>query len=65
MDNEQDYIELHRLLAKYKFALVREVIELNPADMVQLPIRSHYEEKVKQIDNLMKDIPIIIKGDEK
>ena len=60
MDNEEDYIELHRLLAKCKWNMIREELEQNC-----IPITDFYEEKKKQIDEFIVDIPIIIKGDER
>lgn len=74
MDNEEDYIELHRLLAKCKFNLVKEQFELCNAKADSNKIvnyindtsfTDYYEKKIKQIDEFIVDIPIIIKGDEK
>lgn len=71
MDNEEDYIELHRLLAKCKFNLVKEQIEycIRKADsdfMIEDKFKTNcYDKKVRQIDEFIVDIPIIIKGDER
>ncbi len=74
MDNEEDYIELHRLLAKCKFNLEKTQLELCNAKadsnnivnyINNTPITGYYEKKIKQIDELIADIPIIIKGDER
>lgn len=65
MDNEEDYIELHRLLAKCKWNIVKEQTKLTSAIMEHTPIINYYEKKSRQIDEFIVDIPIIIKGDEK
>ncbi len=67
MDNEQDYIELHRLLAKCKWNLVRDELELcnKGINTKELTMSEYYEKKIKQIDEFIVDIPIIIKGDER
>lgn len=64
MDNEQDYIELYKLLAKCKFNIAKEQVNLTPANMEHSPIISYYDEKIRQINEFIVDIPIIIKGDE-
>ena len=64
MDNEQDYIELYKLLAKCKFNIVKEQANFNPANIERTPIVNYYDKKLKQIDEFIVDIPIIIKGDE-
>ena len=64
MDNEQDYIELNRLLAKCKFNIAREQARLNYANRENAPIIEYFDKKAKQINEFMVDIPIIIKGDE-
>ena len=64
MDNEQDYIELHKLLAKCKFNIAKEQVNLSPANIEHTSIISYYNKKVNQIDEFIADIPIIIKGDE-
>lgn len=64
MDNEQDYIELYKLLAKCKFNIAKEQVNLTPANMEPSPIISYYDEKIRQINEFIVDIPIIIKGDE-
>ena len=64
MDNEQDYIELYRLLAKCKFSLHRELAKLNPNVIGYSEIIEYNEMKLKQVNDLMVDVPIIIKGDE-
>lgn len=61
MDNEEDYIELHRLLAKCKFNLARERADKTKAPTEE--IASNYERKIKEIDTFIINIPIIIKGD--
>lgn len=63
MDNEEDYIELHRLLAKCKWNITEEQVRLNPANREHMHIINYYEKKAKQIDEFIVDIPIIIKGD--
>lgn len=67
MDNEKDYIELHRLLAKCKFNLVRDELELcnKGINTKELTMSEYYEKKIKQIDEFIVDIPIIIKGGER
>lgn len=60
MDNEEEYMELCRLLAKYKFNMIKEEAKHNC-----IPITDYYEEKIKKIDEFIVDIPIIIKGDER
>lgn len=65
MDNEEDYIELHRLLVKCKFNLARECAKLNPNVIGHIEIIDYYNEKAKQINEFIVDIPIIIKGDER
>lgn len=64
MDNEEDYIELHRLLAKCKFNIVKEQVKFNPANIGHTDIVNYYDKKIKQIDEFVVDIPIIIKGEE-
>ena len=64
MDNEQDYIELHKLLAKCKFNIAKEQANLISANKEHTPIINYYDEKIRQIDEFIVDIPIIIKGDE-
>ena len=63
MDNEQDYIELYKLLARCKFNIAKEQAKLSSANMEHTPIISYYDKKAKQIDEFIVDIPIIIKGD--
>lgn len=65
MDNEEDYIELHRLLAKCKWNIANNQVMLNPANREHTSIINYYEKKIKQIDEFIVDIPIIIKGDER
>ena len=64
MDNEQDYIELYKLLAKCKFNIAKEQVNLIPANKEHAPIIDYYDEKIRQIDEFIVNIPIIIKGDE-
>ena len=64
MDNEQDYIELYKLLAKCKFNIAKEQVSLISANKEHTPIINYYDEKIRQIDEFIVDIPIIIKGDE-
>ena len=64
MDNEQDYIELYKLLAKCKFNIAKEQVNLSPANKEHASIINYYDEKIRQIDEFIVDIPIIIKGDE-
>lgn len=47
MDNEEDYIELHKLLAKCKFNLVRERVKLNSANIGHTDIIEYYDKKSK------------------
>lgn len=63
MDNEQDYIELYKLLAKCKFNIAKEQINLSSTNIEHAPIVSYYDEKIRQINEFIVDIPIIIKGD--
>lgn len=63
MDNEEDYIELHRLLAKCKWNMAKEQVKIMPPHKEPIPIINYYEKKTKQIDEFIVDIPIIIKGD--
>lgn len=65
MDNEEDYIELHRLLAKCKWNIAKEQVKLDPAIIGHTEIIDCYNKKIKQIDEFILDIPIIIKGDER
>lgn len=65
MDNEEDYIELHRLLAKCKWNMAKEQLKYSPANSEHTPIINYYEKKTRQIDEFIVDIPIIIKGDER
>lgn len=59
MDNEEDYIELCKLLAKLKFNLVKQSTYcFGNKDMAQ-----HLEEEISKIDKLLCDIPILIKGE--
>lgn len=59
MDNEEDYMELYKLLAKLKFNLVKQSTYcFGNKDMVQ-----HFEEEISKIDKLLCDIPILIKGE--
>ena len=64
MDNEEDYVELHKLLAKCKFNIVREQVKFNHANIGHTDIVNYYDKKIKQIEELMVDIPIIVKGNE-
>lgn len=65
MDNEEDYIELHRLLAKCKWNMVNEDVNLNPSiEEHRLTIEYHGRQMLK-INDFIADIPIIMKGDEK
>lgn len=64
MDNEQDYIELYKLLAKCKFNIARDQAKLNYSSKENASIIDYCDKKVKQINEFMVDIPIIIKGDE-
>lgn len=71
MDNEQDYIDLYKLLArckfniaKCKFNIAKEQAKFSSANMEHTLIISYYDKKIKQIDEFIVDIPIIIKGDE-
>ena len=58
MDNEEDYIELHRLLAKCKFNLAREQVKSRLEEE-----REYWASRIEKISNFIVDIPIIIKGD--
>ena len=60
MDNEEDYIELHRSLAKCKFNLTREQVKPRSEEE-----RQYFASRVEKISSFMEDIPIIIKGDER
>ena len=64
MDNEQDYIELYKLLARCKFNIAKEQTKLNSVSKENASIIEYFDEKVKQINEFIVDIPIIIKGDE-
>lgn len=64
MDNEQDYIELNRILAKCKYVLCKELAGLKSSNMYDSPIIADYERSLEIINELMVKIPIIIKGDE-
>ncbi len=64
MDNEEDYIELHKLLAKCKFNIARENLKLNPANEGHSSIIRYYEDEIKKINEFIVDIPII-KGEDK
>lgn len=65
MDNEEDYMELHRLLAKCKWNMAREQATFPTLKWDETPITEFYEKKTRQIDKFIVDIPIIIKGDER
>lgn len=59
MDNEEDYMELCKLLAKLKFNLVKQNTHcFGNKDMAQ-----HLEEEISKIDKFLCDIPILIKGE--
>lgn len=59
MDNEEDYMELYKLLAKLKFNLVKQSTHcFGNKNMVQ-----HLEEEISKLDKLLCDIPILIKGE--
>lgn len=60
MDNEEDYIELCKLLAKLKFNLVKQAVYCfgNNEDLAQ-----NYKEEILKIDKFLCDIPILIKGE--
>lgn len=60
MDNEEDYIELHRLLAKCKFNLAREHVKSRLEEE-----REYFASRIEKISSFMADIPIMIKGDER
>ena len=60
MNNEKDYIELHRLLAKCKFNLAREQVKLRLEKEKQ-----YFASRVEKISSFMADIPIMTKGDER
>ena len=52
MDNEEDYMELYKLLAKLKFNLVKQSTHcFGNKDMVQ-----HLEEEISKIDKFLCDI---------
>lgn len=63
MDNEHDYVELNRLLAKCKYTLCKELSGLKSGNMHDSPIIDDYERSLKIINELIVKIPIIIKGD--
>ncbi|MCI9245557.1 MAG: hypothetical protein HFJ30_00145 [Clostridia bacterium] len=65
MDNEEDYIELHRLLAKCKWNIANSQIMYCSTNSEHTSIINHYEKKARQIDEFIADIPIMIKGDER
>lgn len=60
MDNEEDYMELCKLLAKLKFNLVKQCIDCfdNNEELAQ-----SYREEISKIDKFLCDIPILIKGE--
>ena len=60
MDNEEDYIELHKLLAKCKFNLAREQAKSRLEEE-----REYLASRVENVNSFIADIPIIIKGDER
>lgn len=62
MNNEEDYIELHRLLAKCKWNMAKEQVKFSLANREHTSIIDYYEKKTRQIDEFIVDIPIIIKG---
>lgn len=64
MDSEQDYIELHRLLAKCKWSMNKQLAELNSNRIDNTHIIEYCENQLKKLNDFMTDIPIIIKGDE-
>ncbi len=64
MNNEEDYIELYKLLAKCKFYLSRERSKLNINNINHSGLIHYYEKKLKQIDEFMEDVPIIIEGEQ-
>lgn len=47
MDNEEDYIELHKLLAKCKWNMAREQMKLNPNVIGHTEIINYYEKRTK------------------
>lgn len=60
MDNEEDYMELCKLLAKLKCNLVKQDIYCfgNNEELAQ-----SYKEEISKIDKFLCDIPILIKGE--
>ena len=64
MDNEQDYIELHKILAKCKYNLNKQLVELNSIKMENAHLIEYFENQLKKLNDFMNNIPIIIKGDE-
>lgn len=56
MDNEEDYMELCKLLAKLKFNLVIYCFDNNEE------LAQSYREEISKIDKFLCDIPILIKG---
>lgn len=64
MDNEQDYVELHRLLAKCRYNLNKQLAELNSTKMENAHLIEYCENQLGKLNDFMNNIPIIIKRDE-
>lgn len=58
MDNEEEYAELFKLLAKCKFNIVKQQVVCSNEDIIK-----YYDKKVLEINQFLQDVPIIIKGE--
>lgn len=59
MDNEEDYVELFKLLAKCKFNIAKkQVICADESSSL------YYDKKISEINQFLQDVPIIIKGED-
>lgn len=59
MDNEEEYVELCKLLAKCKFNIAKQQAVCFGQDIVQ-----YYDKKISEINQFLCDIPIMIKGED-
>lgn len=59
MDNEEEYAELCKLLAKCKFNIAKQQVVCSGQDIVQ-----YYDKKILEINQFLCDIPIMIKGED-
>lgn len=61
MDNEEEYAELCKLLAKCKFNIAKQQAVCSGQDIFQ---DYDYDKKISEINQFLCDIPIMIKGED-